>query len=154
MPTLSLPARPARTLQAAAALQAQRRYLQRLAELREMASPLAQLDEEHARLAEWGLSVDPGTLYLARERVGAGLTLRTVVRLYTANSLADANSAQTWLDALASCGFNYVSQDDDPYMPSVLLRKGLLHVRIDMPRHKPAAQARAAALPQPTRSAA
>jgi hypothetical protein len=134
LPTLSLPARPARSLQTAAALQAQRRYLQRVQELRELASPLAQLDEEHERLAAWGLQIDPASLYLARERVGTGNTLRNVVRLYTASPLAPEGTAQRWLDALHAAGFSYLSRDDGPHAPSVLLRKGLLHVRIDLPR--------------------
>lgn len=141
MPTLSLPARPARSLQVAAALQAQRRYLQRLHELRELSSPLAQLDEEHERLAEWGLQVDPASLYLARERVGTGNSLRNVVRLYTASPLAPAGTAQRWLDALHAAGFSYLSHDDGPHAPSVLLRKGMLHVRIDLPRVQTPAQA-------------
>lgn len=143
MPTLSaFPTPPARPLHAEAALQAQRRYLQRLQELRELSSPLAQLDAEQHHLAEWGLQVDPASLYLARERVGSGNTLRNVVRLYTASPLAPAETPQRWLDALHAAGFAYVSHDDGPHAPSVLVRKGLLHLRIDLPRtmHAHAAQ--------------
>ncbi|MCL4695485.1 MAG: hypothetical protein KJ023_00260 [Burkholderiaceae bacterium] len=134
MPTLSIPDRPRTSLQAQAALAAQRRYLLRLQELRELSAALAQLDEEQARLADAGLRVDPGALYLARERVGSGDTLRSVVRLYTGGTAAPEGHAERWLAALYGCGFGYVSHDDGPHLPSVLLRKGVLHVRICLPR--------------------
>jgi hypothetical protein len=135
MPYLpDFPARPRRSLQTAGALQAQRRYLLRLQELRDLAAPLAQLDEEHERLAEFGLSVDPSALYLARERVGCGNSLRNIVRLYTASPLAPAGTTQRWLDAFHAAGFAYVSHEEGPHQPTVLMRKGLLHLRIDLPR--------------------
>lgn len=133
---------PQRSLQAEATRRARTLYLQRLAELRELAAPLALLDQDTPALAGLGLQLDPGAICLARERVGSGGALRAVVRLYTGGHFACPKQAQHWLDALAGLSYAYVAQDDRPPFPTVLLRKGLLHVRIDLPR--PAVQTSAA----------
>lgn len=133
-------AQPARSLQAEATRAARRRCLLRLAELRELTAPLAQLDQDLPALAELGLAIEPEALTLARERVGSGETLRPVVRLFTGGPFCCPVQAQRWIDALASLGFAYVAQDDRAPFPTVLLRKGLLHVRIDLPRVQTPAQ--------------
>lgn len=139
---------PARSLQAEAIRAARRRYLQRLAELRELTAPLAQLDADLPALADLGLALEPEALTLARERVGSGDTLRAVVRVFTGGPFCCPVQAQRWIDALAGLGYGYVTQDDRAPFPTVLLRKGLLHVRIDLPRTQapaPAAPERSAA---------
>lgn len=141
MPYLPPFTEPARSLQAEAIRRARRRYLERLAELRELTAPLAQLDQDLAALAELGLTVEPEALSLARERVGSGGSLRAVVRFFTGGHFCCPVQAQRWIDALAGLGFAYVSQDDRAPFPTVLLRKGMLHVRIDLPRVQTPAQA-------------
>lgn len=126
------------SLRAAAARRARGRLDARLIELRTLASPLAMLDQEVPALAELGLAVDPDALGACRERVGSGDTLRSVLRLYTGGAFQDATLTQRWIDALVGLGFAYVSQDDAKTFPSVLLRKGLLHIRIDLPREQAA----------------
>ena len=140
MPYLPAFTEPARSLQAEATRSARRRYLERVAELRELTAPLSQLDQDHAALAELGLAIEPEAVGLARERVGSSDTLRPVVRLFTGGHFCCPLQAQHWLDALAGLGFTYVSQDDRGPFPTVLLRKGLLHVRIDLPRVQTPAQ--------------
>ena len=101
MPYLPAFTEPARSLQAEATRSARRRYLERVAELRELTAPLSQLDQDHAALAELGLAIDPDAVGLARERVGSSDTLRPVVRLFTGGHFCCPLQAQHWLDALA-----------------------------------------------------
>lgn len=125
---------PRQGLRAAAAQRAQERLDTRLAELRELAPLLSLLDREAQALETLGLTLEPETINLARERVGSSPTLRAVLRLYTGGTLEDPAKARAWIDALAGLGFSFVSQDDRPLrFPSVLLRKGLLLVRVDVP---------------------
>lgn len=112
-------------------------YKHRTAELEALAPLLLQLDQFMPGLRALGLDLAPRELRLVHEYVGN--CKRRVLRADTCGVFHDSKRICSWLEALRALDFTEVSRSHCPHLPTALMRRGTLLLRVDVLRTPPAA---------------